>query len=337
MKRSTIKDVALAAGVAVSTVSRVINDSGYVSRESRQRVLKAVEELHFQPSRAARSLATGRSGTVALVLPDITNPFFPALARGVEDAASAEGYTVILCNTDNDPAQEAMYANLLRQQRVDGVVLTACSPNNLQLWWHLGERIPVVLTDRRWEGIVDDTVTVDNVTGAYLAVRRLTSLGHRRIGLIGGPPGLSTTEDRRRGYEVALRESGVEPDEKLMRSGDYRYASGYARMRELAEQHVTAVFAVNDMMAIGAIRALEDVGRRVPDDVAVVGFDDIQMAAMVKPGLTTVAQPTYQMGVLAVERLLDRMRNDTPGEPRQVVLEPTLVVRDSCGGKGSGS
>ncbi len=337
MKRSTIKDVALAAGVAVSTVSRVINDSGYVSRESRQRVLKAVEDLHFQPSRAARSLATGRTGTVALVLPDITNPFFPALARGVEDAASAEGYTVILCNTDNDPAQEAMYANLLRQQRVDGVVLTACSLNNRDLWSQLTERIPVVLTDRRLEGIIDDSVSVDNVAGAYLAVRQLVALGHRQIGLIGGPPGLSTTEDRQRGYEQALHEAGLEADERLMRSGDFRYASGYARMRELAEHHITAVFAVNDMMAIGAIRAVEDAGRRVPDDVAVVGFDDILMASMVKPGLTTVAQPTYQMGVMAVDRLLERMRTDAPGEPRQVVLEPTLVVRDSCGGKGRGS
>jgi len=337
MKRSTIKDVALAAGVAVSTVSRVINDSGYASRESRQRVLKAVEELHFQPSRAARSLATGRTGTVALVLPDITNPFFPALARGVEDAASAAGYTVILCNTDNDASQEAMYANLLRQQRVDGVVLTACSFNNRDLWSQMTERIPVVLTDRRLEGAIDETVFVDNVAGAYLATRQLLELGHRRIGLIGGPLGLSTTEDRQRGYEQALREAGLEPDETLMRNGDFRYASGYARMRELAEQHVTAVFAANDMMAIGAIRAVEDAGGRVPDHIAVVGFDDILLASMIKPGLTTIAQPTYQMGVMAVDRLLERMRTDATGEPRQVVLEPTLVVRDSCGGKGRGS
>lgn len=336
MKRSTIKDVARVAGVAVSTVSRVINGSGYVSAESRQRVLQAVEELHFEPSRAARALTTGRTGTVALVLPDITNPFFPAVARGVEDAASAAGYTVILCNTDDDPAQEASYISTLQEQRVDGIVLTFCSLANQEQWASLSDRIPVVLTDRRLEQGTVDSVFLDNFGGGCLATRHLLGLGHRTIGHISGPPHLFTSQDRRLGYEVALREAGVPPAEGLVRAGDFKYASGYARMRELQETGVTAVFAANDMMAIGAIRAVEDAGGRVPEDVAVVGFDDIGLASFVKPGLTTISQPAYQMGVIATDMLLERMGGQAPRDPKQVILAPTLVVRDSCGGKGRG-
>ena len=332
-ERSTIKDVARAAGVGVSTVSRVINGRGYVSDPARERVLQAVTELHFEPSRAARTLTTGRSGTVALVLPDITNPFFPSIARGVEDAASAAGYAVVLCNTDNDPKQEARYIAMLREQRVDGVVLAACAPTNRDYWVQFAERVPLVLTDRRLADFVDDSIGVDNVAGGRLATRHLLGLGHRRIGLIGGPPDLSTSADRRLGYEEALREAGIDLDPGLVRPGDFRYAAGYLRMRELLDQNVTAVFAANDMMAVGAMRAVEDAGGRVPEDVAVVGFDDIPMASMVKPRLTTVAQPTYQMGVMAVGKLLRRLKGGPPEDPRQVVLELALVVRDSCGAK----
>ncbi|MHB9145783.1 MAG: LacI family DNA-binding transcriptional regulator [Symbiobacteriia bacterium] len=335
--KNTIKDVARTAGVGVATVSRVINGSGYVSEDSRQRVLEAVERLHFQPSRAARSLATGRSATVALVLPDITNPFFPSIARGVEDAASAAGYTVILCNTDDDPEQEAMYLNLLRQQRVDGVVLAACAPTNREQWRQFAARIPVVLTDRRLEGAIDHSVAVNNVAGGYLAARHLIDLGHRSIGFISGPAGLSTSAERRQGFEQALHEVGALPRPEWMCTGDFRYQSGYNCAGQLQQQGVTALFAVNDMMAIGAIRAIEDAGRRVPEDVAVVGFDDILLASMTKPGLTTIGQPTYQMGVMAMDMLLERMRSDAPVGPQQLILEPSLVIRESCGGKRSGT
>lgn len=334
-KPPTIRDVARRAGVGVGTVSRVLNSKGHVSNATREKVLRAVEELNYQPNNLARSLATGRSRLVALVIPDITNPFFPTVARGVEDAASTMGYTVVLCNTDGDPAQEMAYAKTLRELRVDGIIFVVSSPDSAAVWELLRGHFPLALIDRQVEGASVDAVLVDNVSSAREATRHLIRLGHRRIAHISGPPQLTTSRDRLRGYLEALGEAGLEADETLIRAGDFRYHSGYARMKELleAQDPPTAVFAANDLMAIGAIRALGESGRRVPDDVAVVGFDDILLASLVRPALTTVSQPAYQMGVTATELLIRRMDGLVSGPPQEVVLTPQLVIRESCGGK----
>ncbi|MFZ5827369.1 MAG: LacI family DNA-binding transcriptional regulator [Bacillota bacterium] len=334
MSRVTIKDVSRAAGVAPSTVSRAMTGRGYVSEATREKVLRTIKELNFQPSSAARTLISGRTGTIALVLPDITNPFFPLLARGVEDAARAQGYMVLLCNTDGDHLQEQSYSKLLLEQRVDGVVLSAGSTKNRELWTRLAERLPLVVMDRRMEGAAVDVVLTDNAAGAREATAHLIRLGHRRIGHISGPPDLPTSQDRRLGYEQALRAAGLPVDPCLVKAGDFRYGSGYNRMRELLDHGVTAVFAANDMMAIGAMKAIQETGARVPDDVAIVGFDDIEMASMVAPAMTTINQAAYRMGVMAVDMLFQRIAGEAPRKPQQKVLRPSLVIRESTGKKG---
>lgn len=337
MKSTTIRDVAQNAGVAVSTVSRVLNGSGYVSAATREKVLRAVEELDFQPNNHARSLATGRTRTIALVIPDITNPFFPTIARGVEDAASTRGYTVVLCNTDGDSAQEAAYVRTLREQRVDGIIFTVSTDESGAVRDLLRDKFPLALIDRQVEGARVDSVLIDNMACAREATRHLLRLGHRRIAYINGPPNLATSRDRQRGYFAALREAELRPDGDFIRAGDFKYPSGYDKMKDLLQSDIglTAVFAANDMMAVGAIRAIEESGRRVPEDVAVVGFDDIMLASLVKPALTTISQPAYRMGVMAAELLLERMFGSVPREPRRVVLTPGLVIRQSCGWKGN--
>ncbi|SMB93451.1 transcriptional regulator, LacI family [Thermanaeromonas toyohensis ToBE] len=321
------------AKVGISTVSRVLNNSGYVSPKTRERVLKAIEELNFEPNYLAKSLSSGKTRTIALILPDITNPFFPAIARGVEDAVKRKEYHVILCNTDGDSQQEALHAKALREKAVDGLIFTASSKNNKHVLELVEVGIPVVLIDRRVEGNNLDAVLVDNVAGAYEATKYLIGLGHKYIGFIAGPD-VTTALERQEGYCRALKEAGIEVKEKLIQPGNFRYESGYTGALNLLEYGVTAILAANDLMALGAMRAIEEKGLRIPQDIAVVGFDDIPLASLVKPALTTVNQPAYQMGALAAEILLERIEGKRAGEPKEVILTPSLVIRESCGGRG---
>lgn len=334
----TIKHVAQRAGVAVSTVSRVLNQSGYVSPETASKVRAAVEELGFRPSLPARTLVSGETRTLALMLPDISNPFFPALARGVEDRAISRGYSVMLCNTDGDPEIEARYIRLLREKWVDGMVMTGASGSASQVKQLLQNRIPVVVIDRAVRGAEVDLVGLDNIAGARLAVEHLARLGHRAIGLIAGPK-VSTSLDRAEGYRRALRAMGLPIRREWMVTGDFRFESGYEAMKGLlnARDRPAAIFASNDLMAIGAIRAAEEAGLRVPEDLAVVGFDDIMLATLVRPALSTIRQPAYEMGAAAVDLLLDRITGQRESPPRTVAFEPELIVRQSCGAGTAGA
>ncbi|MEW6523822.1 MAG: LacI family DNA-binding transcriptional regulator [Bacillota bacterium] len=332
MKNVTIRDVARHAGVAPATVSRVINNSGYVSPCTRARVLEAVEDLGFKPNGLARSLTSGRTRTIGLVLPDITNPFFPALARGVEDVAYSSGYAVILCNTDSDPGQEKAYVHTLMEKRIDGIIFTVSSADTSAIQELIEAQYPFVLIDRRVEGVEADTVVIDNLSCAHDITLHLVRMGHRRIAHISGPLALAVSRDRQAGYLKALA-GGPGVDPKLLRVGDFRFESGYDQMQELLRgPGCTAVFAANDMMAAGAIQAITDAGLDVPADIAVVGFDDILLASLIRPALTTVAQPAYEMGASAFRLLLERLAGpELP--PRVRVLHPRLVVRESCGGR----
>lgn len=332
---ATIRDVARAAGVSQSTVSRALNGSGYVSPEARERVLAAAAALGFQPSHVARSLVRKSTHTLGLMLPDITNPYFPAIARGVEDAAARAGYTVILCNTDRDPAHEQDYIQVLRERQVDGLVLIASSPAVGEMVSRAGS-LPAVFVDRVPRGAAADAVVVDNRRGMEAAVRHLLQLGHRRIGFVAGRVGSSTAEDRLAGYLAALGSAGLTPDPAYIVTGDFTYGGGYNAARALLAlpHRPTALAAANDLMAAGVLRAAAEVGLRVPGELAVVGYDDIPLAGMFNPPLTTVAQPTYRMGELATQMLLERLAGQAPPEPRRVVLAAQLVVRGSCGGTG---
>lgn len=325
---STIRDVARLAGVGQATVSRVLN--GNPARpETRERVLKAAAELGFVPNQLARGLVARSTRTIGLVIPDITNPFFPAVTRGVEDGASSGGYSVFLCNTDNDPAMEDLDVRRLCEHRVDGIIFVGTTDRRDLLESLLTQGIPVVLTDRPVEDLDADSVLVDNTAGARAACRHLIGLGHRRIGLVAGTSRTRTGQDRVAGYQDALREAGIPIDPSLIEQGNYTMESGRRAAQILFGRfpRPTAIFAANDVMAIGVMQAAEEAGLTVPDDLSVVGFDDIEFASMVRPALTTVRQPAYEMGRVAMTMLHERICGEGAAAGRQHVFQPELVVR----------
>ncbi len=329
--KTTIKDVAEKAQVSISTVSRVINNSGYVNAETKHKVMEAIRELDFEPNPLAKGLGGGKSNTIGLILPDITNLFFPSIARGVEDAATVQGYTVILGNTDNVAANEESYLNVLERKSVDGIIIAGSSSDGSRIQELTTSGLPVVLVDRTFPSLTIDSVTSDNLEGAYLAVKHLVTLGHEKILFLGGGTNISTTQEREQGYLKALRESGIPINRNLIHYGDYRFESGFDRLIEVLEKGLpfTAVFAANDLIAIGAIRAIQSRNLHVPQDFSVVGFDDIFWAKLERPPLTTVAQPIYRMGMIACELLLDKIKLPSQQEPRHIVLKPDLVLRQS--------
>ncbi|HEY8348087.1 MAG TPA: LacI family DNA-binding transcriptional regulator [Symbiobacteriaceae bacterium] len=327
----TIKDVAREAGVGLATVSRVLNNSGPVSPETRERVLAAARALGYVPNLHARSLVSRATGTVGLIIPDITNPFFPAVTRGVEDAASQAGYTVFLCNTDNDPAKEETDVRKLRERCVDGIIFVGSQARRKRLERLLQDGIPVVVTDREVPDLDADSVLVDNNWGARAAVRHLIDLGHTRIAHAAGHRQTPTGQDRYAGYCAALEEAGLPVDESLVFWGEFTIESGIQAGQVLLGRspRPTAVFAGNDLIALGVIRAAREAGLRVPEDLSVVGFDDIPLAALVSPPLTTVRQPAYEMGRLAMTMLLERMSGRVTGAGRHHVFRPELILRGS--------
>ncbi len=330
---ATIREVAASARVSVATVSRVVSGSPHrVSEGTRNRVLAAVERLQYQPNLVARGLKKRVTHTIGLIVPDISNPFFPAIARGIEDVANRAGLAVLLCNTDEDLGKERSYLTLLRKRMVDGLIFATVGANTEHLRMLRRQHIPAVLIARAPDGVEIDAVLVDNRRGAREATEHLLRLGHQRIAFIGGPATVSPAKERHAGYRDALGGAGVRADPLLVVDGAFRAEGGAAAVGELLRRGVrfTAIIAGNDLMAIGAMEELRRRGRRLPEDVAVVGFDDIMFASLVEPPLTTVAQPTYRMGALAMERLLDLIGGGSRA-PRRLVLDPQLVVRRSCG------
>lgn len=329
---ATMKDVAELAGVSTATVSRVLTGKTNVSPELRARVLKAVEELDYQPSRVARSLRVRTTQIIGLIISDIRNPFFTSVVRGVEDVAYANGYTLILCNSDEDPAKERLYIDVMRAERVAGIIISPTSETNEYYKLLLESGISIVSMDRRMRGLEVDTVVVNNVEGAYQAVSHLIKLGHKRIGLIGGPTMITTGRERQEGYEKALKEHGLAVTPGLIKVGDFKQESGYQRANEFleVEDPPTALFVANNLMTLGALNAIHERGLKIPQDIAIVGFDDMPWAPSLEPPLTVIAQPTYELGRAAAEALLGRI-TDRDRPVREVKLATTLIVRKSCG------
>ncbi len=328
---STISDVARLAGVSTMTVSRVVNNSGYISQATRERVERAVEQLGYVPNALARGLRFKQTKTIALILTDITNPFFTTVARGVEDAASEQGFNVIFCNTDEDEGDEGEYLNMLLQKQVDGILLVParCSSESISLLQ--SRSVPVVVLDRRVPGVQVDTVRGDSEEGAYQLVRYLLGLGHHGIAVLSGPRSVSTATDRVDGYRRAMAEAGVRVDESMVHHDAFSQEGGYrmAKRALAAGPHPTALFAGNNFIAAGAFRALQEAGLKVPEDVSLVAFDDLAQSLAMEPFLTVAAQPAYEMGRRATELLLDRLAGEAPAECREIVLPVTLVVRRS--------
>lgn len=327
--RATIDDVAARSGVSTATVSRVMSGSVPARPETRDRVLAAARELDYRPSGVARALKRRETRTIGLVVTDITNPFYPQLVRGVESVAHEHGYGMLLANGGDDAARELEHLDLLIERRVDGIVIVSSRMTRRH-----AERLrripaPVVLVNDTVAGSGIPTVTTAHRHGARMATEHLIALGHTRIGHIGAPADQAAAAQRRLGVRDALRAAGL--GEPLVAIGDAGVSGGAAAAEALIGGDVTGIVAYNDLTAIGALRALRRAGVHVPGDVSVVGFDDIDLAAWTDPPLTTVRQPTDDLGRWAVDHLVDRLGGGTEPAGRPVSLEPRLVVRESTG------
>ena len=330
----TIKDVARASGVSSMTVSRVINESQKVRPETRRRVEQAIAELGYVPSRLARGLSRQRTGTLAVIVPDVANPFFTQVVRAAEEVARRGGYGVILCDTRADLSVERDVVEELIAHRVEGIVIAPVSDHSAPHLRRLDEfQVPCVLVDRTLPGIERDAVVGDSFAGAQRLVEHLIALGHRRIGLIVESDEVSTARERRRGYEAALAAAGLALDPSLVVETAVDPAGGGEGMQLLLEleQRPTAVFTVNNLVALGAIEAVRGAGLEVPDDIALVCFDDIEYASRLYPFLTVLEQPAETFGTVATQLLLERIQGRGPARRHVVVLPGEFVVRKSCG------
>lgn len=330
--RVTMADVAREAGVSTMTVSRVVNDKGEISPATRQRVLRIIDELDYRPSAIARGLATQRTGTLGLVVPDIANPFFSDLARGAEDKAYAAGYSIFLCNTKEDPQREVSTLESLAEKRVDGLLVCSSRLEDGLLRSALAHHPAVVLVNRRLPDFeAAGLVRVDDVAGGRLATEHLLRSGHRAVGFLAGPPASSSGRLRVEGYRAALDAASLPYKEGQVRHCSSDVDGGRECARELlvGKPELTALFCYNDLVAVGALQACADLGRRVPDDVAIVGFDDIFLASLVTPPLTTCRTPRYDLGVQAMEVLQERINGCAEG-CEDIVFQPELVVRASA-------
>lgn len=331
----TISDVAKQAGVSPATVSRVIQGAKNVSPATRVKVERAIEELGYVPSAVAQSLRSKRTRSLALVVSDITNPFWTTVARGVEDAAQRHDYSVLLCNTDENLAKQLRYLDFLIGQQVDGVIIAPYDSDAQHLDKLRRRNIPTVLIDRRIEGWDLDSVCGDSLSGARALVQHLIGLGHSQIATISGPAITSTAEDRIAGYCLALTEAGISIDPRLIKRGEFRDISGEMLTHQLLDEGLepTAIFAANNAIAMGVIDALSQRNLRIPQDIALVCFDDMPTSSHLFPFLTVMAQPAYDMGVNAAQLLLSRLNSEVKLQPRHVVLPVRLIVRHSCGSK----
>jgi len=335
---ATMRDVAKRARVSVSTVSHVLNGTRRVSGETQEAVLAAIGELGYQPNLLAKSLKTSRTFTVGLLISDIQNSFFTSVVRGVEDVALSRGYHLFLCNTDEDARREDEYLRELAKKRVDGLIVASAAPRHDGAGRLKDVNVPFVLMDREVEGVEADVVRLDNRMGTRLVADHLVGLGHERIGMVSGPLNKASGHERYRGLGDALADLGLGMDDSVVRFGDFRTESGRRGAAELLRMPdpPTAIVAANNKMTLGALLAVREAGVRIPDEVSVVGFDDMEWAPLADPPLTTLAQPAYEMGVEAIELLLGRIEDGPAEEPERILLKPRLIVRESTAPPGSG-
>lgn len=329
----TIKDVAKLANVSITTVSRVLNDTGHsVSSETKERVLKSIQELGFYPNAMARGLHQNKTKTIGLIIQDISNPYYPSIVRGVEDGAQELGYTVILANAYRSRERTTRYLNVLREKRVDGIIFTGGGvvKDAVEEKFFEHTHIATVVIGKSCNNKLP-AVQVNNVQASREACEHLIKLGHRKIVTITGPAGSTTAIDRLEGYNQALRHHGIEVQDDWIIQGNFEFDSGYRavdKFPEVGPDKVTALFAHNDMMAIGAMKALEEKGLKVPQDIAVMGFDNIPLSSFVTPVLSTVTVPVYELGRTSMKILSDMLAGL---EVSRITTLPTkLTLRQSC-------
>jgi len=327
---ATIKDVAKKVGVSTATVSHVVNKTRFVSEAISERVLQAIRDLNYQPNAIARSLVKRKTHTIGIIITDILNPFYTAIVRGIEDVTYQSGYNVMLCNTDEDPAKEILYIQILLEKRTDGLIIsTAFRDGGHPLLPQL-RAIPLVTIVRKIKGLRSDAVLGDNTGGAYEATDHLIQLGHRRIGIISGPIGLSSGAERLEGYKKALKNHRIPVEERWIGMGDFKKESGYSLTKKLLQEKTppTALFVVNNQMTIGALNALTELGVRVPEDLSLISFDDMEWYSLINPSLTTIEQLPYLMGKTAGEMLLQKISHKRRNS-KKVVIPSRLIIRNS--------
>lgn len=339
MKTITIYDIAKEANVSVATVSRVLNDTAPVKASTRETINKIIEKYQFQPNALARSLLKKETGTIAMILPDITNPFFPEVFWGAENVARVKGYSFFLCNTAGNYSRESEFLSILREKRVDGIIflggrinLANCPPELAQEVIELSRHVPIVLVNGNLPKSGLHRIYTDEAAGAALATQHLIDLGHKDIGFIGGMDDTATTQVKIKAVKKKLKDNGLELRKEWMKPGEFSVPGGRELMNQLLDQEhrPTAVLCVNDFTAIGAIKAATQHGLSVPGDISIVGFDDTPLSTAVIPELTTVSQNTHELGELAVETLHQIINGKNP--KKQIVLQPKLVARSSTGG-----
>ncbi len=327
---ATIREVAQKAGVSVTTVSHVLNQTRFVSKDTEKRVLSVMQQLNYRPNTLARSLRRGETFTIGLIIPDSSNPFFAEVARLIEDKAFNAAYSTILCNSDNNLEKERQYAEVLLNKQVDGIIFMASGDEITSIAEVVDRKIPAVVVDRLLDQIEVDSVISDNFQGGFLATQFLLESSYRNIAIIRGPSNVTPSARRMDGYLQAMHDRCLSIDPSLIKNGDFHPPSGYQAARELLSQanKPDAIFACNDLMAIGALKAAYDLGFSVPDDVAIMGYDNIELASYSQPALSTIAQPIQSMAERAVRILLERMEN--PQNPiKREVLSNQILVRSS--------
>ncbi len=331
--RYTITDIAKRANVSKATVSRVINNkSSGVGEETKKRILDIIKELDYHPNTLARSIVVSSTKTIGLIIPDITNPFFPQLVRGIVDCANEQGYTVFLCNSDNNTKQERHYIQSFIEKSVDGVIIASnsgCDQEGLLLLQNYN--IPVVQVDRITPGVDwGASICIDNTLGIYESTKYLLDAGHRRIAFLGGAEQVSSTVQRYRGYLDAYAASGLVPDKSLVRFGSYSIMSGVEMMEDLLNSHAefTGVIAGCDLIAVGAVKAMKKAGIQIPSQCEIIGFDGIELSEIFEPSISTVAQPILEIAQESAKLLLGLI-NGTISNRRHIIIEPELVLRNT--------
>jgi LacI family transcriptional regulator len=329
----TIKDIAEKAHVSYATVSRALNGKYGVKPDTREKILAIAGRLNYRPNAIARGLVKNQTHTLGLVIPDITNPFFPEVARGIEDAAQEAGFSLFLCNTNWEEDKEARYLSLLQEKRVDGVIIAPIADQERVLEQALSPRLPLVYVSRAPRETRRSFVVIDNVRGGFLATEHLIRQGYQSIGFIGALGSSLSIDERLEGYKSAFAKYGLRVEERVVLFGNFKRETGYNLIRRLIAEGEPprAVFAENDLLALGVMQGAREAGLSVPGDLAVIGFDDIPFASFPEVQLSTIAQPKYAMGKTAVELLIAAIEQEKqPGAAvQQIFLEPKLIVRRS--------
>lgn len=326
----TMREIAQRAKVSLGTVSHVVNGTAAVRPKLKARVLEAIRNLGFQPSALAQGLRQNRIRMLGMIVPDITNPFFPAVVRGAEDVAFRESYRLVLCNTDNEPEKEALYVKELRSYRAAGLLIIPAAGSDLISELGEQESRPVVCVDRCPEGWKRDSVVTDGESGAYQATKHLIESRHRKLGVITGPPQVANSIQRLRGFQKAIDEAGLKLGPDYIQPAAFDTRSGYEAGKRLLgmSPRPTAIFAFNDMMALGVLHALRELKLRCPEDVSVVGFDNLEFCEYTSPALTSVYQPGYEVGAAAAKLLLSRV-SGSQDPPQAIALATELKIRSS--------